>query len=291
MKKQNVPRFLYPIESMKDGEKLYFDRSEFAFIKKGELPETTILVYINKQAGGSIYEDASLFYVEKLGENQFTVEFPKNMEFAFNRKNTLKKQEDWYFIEELRNFRFANEEDSDDEFDANFLPDYIKKIEDYIDGPEFYINKKIVDQKLQLLPDFLMEYLENFQEQENMKDFLKEKKYDKTLKTEEMVDGERKDYKMKLYDLIIQVIEREIEGIEKEKEEDKKIIQESNDEMLLCLNLSELDEELQRAILSENFERASKIRDLIFQKSQIENDRTGWLYHPVFLLTFVCKYL
>lgn len=228
MEEHTRPKFLYPIEFMKDEDKYYFDREDFAFIRKGESPQTTtVSVYIKKHANGSIFSDEECLGLIKEQE-KFIVQYPPFTELNFEKESILQEDE-WILLEEIKNVVFSHENeqevDNDDVFDLNVFTNYVNELANYIDGVKFFIDKRLVDQKLILLPDLLIKYLDHFQEKEDKESYLEEWRIEKINIEEVMSDGERKNYKMKLYDLIIEVIEREIEEkIKQEKPGEKKQI-------------------------------------------------------------------
>jgi hypothetical protein len=314
MEKKNLQnselRFMTPIEFMEKGDKLFVPREDFVFIKSGNSrKEMEVSIYMRKNAAGILNEQLNYFLLEKISEEPiFALSFPEYLYYNFGDIASLKEDE-WSFLMKIKRFILADKDPLDeDSFESDFFENFVQDIEKYIEGPSFFIDKEYVDKKLRLVPNFLIEYLDHFQNKEDIPAYIEEWRFKKKNIDETMlkttVNGDRKDYMFKLYDLVISVINREIEKINKEKEEKQRKINEEKEEEqrklkeekyknLIYLNISELEKELEIAVSSEDYERASKIRDLISQKDEVEKNKTGWLYHPVFLfiLTLISKYL
>jgi hypothetical protein len=228
MEDHTNPKFLYPIEFMKDGDKYYFDRSDFAFIRKGNTPKTTVVsIYIKKHSSGSAIFDDNCIYLTKT-KGKFKLQYSFFEEIKFDEESVLQETE-WIFLKKIKNVSFSceNNEDIggvDYVFDPYAFDTCKNNLFAYIDGPQFYLDKEYVNLKMDNLRKLLIDYLDHFQEKRNMKDFLEEKSLDKSFVSEDMADGEKKSYKIKIYDLIIETIKDKIQEENKKENGDKVLI-------------------------------------------------------------------
>lgn len=270
MKKKEMHVFsMKPIEFMVKGEKGFISLTTVFLVVEGEsLEDMKLFLYIQKKAPILAFESDGYIPIEKIGDTNetgdFYIEFPQNIHYPFLTPRDIKDLDLLPRVE--ISFTIATSEEIDKKNnDYSLLPftDLIERIWSHIRNPNFVSKKEEVEAMLNFIPTSFEKIIKDFDD-EGLSLFIEQ--WDQELDAEKQnpSNGERKKTAMLLINTILSLLQKEKQ--EREKREEEKI--EISD--LEKLDIPGLDEEMSKAIASNNYERAAIIRDIKAKKQRKE---------------------
>lgn len=270
MKKKEMHVFsMKPIEFMVKGEKGFISSTTIFLVVEGEsLENMKLFLYIQKKAPILAFESDGYIPIEKIGDTNetgdFYIDFPQNIHYPFLTPKDIKDLDLLPRVE--ISFTIATSEEiakRSKDYSKLGFDQLVKVIWSYLDAPDFSSHKKQVDEMMKFIPSSLKELLKSFDD-EGLLLFTQQWGEELEQENENLSNGERKKTSMLLINTVISLLQKEKQ--EREKREEEKI--EISD--LEKLDIAGLDEEMSKAIASNNYERAAIIRDIKAKKQRKE---------------------
>jgi len=251
---------LKPILFMKKGEEAFLSSTNLSIVFRGDsLTSLKVLIYIEKNASiFSIETDIFYLHINKIGDGMdgkdFFIKFPEYINYQIIEESSIKKE--LYLSPIDVSYSIATAEIIKDR-----KPDYksldFESLMGYIwadiQSPDYLSKKKdSVAKMMEYIQSSFKKYIDPFDDEklietkEDWEDDLEEAK-------ESTVNGERRKISIEIYNMIIEIISKEIENRENTK----------NNECLKEMSKKELKKELDKAISRSDFEYAARIRDVL----------------------------
>jgi len=293
------------VKSMSINSSLYVDKAFFQlFIASKAREEFKVSVYMDKNAVGIDAPVPGLVLVKKIAKDVFDYWFPLDESYVVNRFSIKTKRgffppviiglsdvsmKTFKFVEQnqvetnktenevntnkIDDVNQNNNQDvkQDECFDINSFDDYVDDMFDYINGPMFFIDRSVIDEKLELLPGILFDYLCFFKTPEDERLFLDDWIAKRDWFFDDHHDGIRKRYIIKIYNTIIKTIE---EDLKDDEELVNEISQEHNLKSFLSnMSQKDLEKKADEAINKKDKETFLKISEELERRDGLEKNK------------------
>jgi hypothetical protein len=293
------------VKSMSINSSLYVDKVFFQiFLASKAREKFKVSVYMDKNAVGIDMPVPGLVLVKKIAKDVFDYWFPldepylvnlfsiqpkrgffppviidlpdvsiKTFKFVDKNEVETNKTEEEVNINKIDDVNQNNNQDvkQDECFDINSFDDYVDDMFDYINGPMFFIDRSVIDEKLELLPGILFDYLCFFKTPEDERLFLDDWIAKRDWFFDDHHDGIRKRYIIKIYNTIIKTIE---EDLKDDEELVNEISQEHNLKSFLSnMSQKDLEKKADEAINKKDKETFLKISEELERRDGLEKNK------------------
>lgn len=256
-----------PIEFMDQYENGFIPIGDCVLVYKGALlSEMKMFVYIRKFSTILGFESEGYFQIKKIGEtldgNSFFIEFPQNVYYPFVNISEIKEEE--YLSPVEINFTIPTK-DYIEQMKTNYsnfgFVSLIAIIWNNVESTDFVSQKDKVVEMIKHIPTALDKFMKTFDD-EALVEFREEWEINLEKEKDNSSNGERKKVSIKIYNLVIALLKKE-----ENRREEIIVIKKEIDDM----DLDSLKEEQQKSLLSEDYERATLIRDKIREMESAQN--------------------
>lgn len=256
-----------PIKFMVQEETGFIGSDDYFFAYDGGSLETMkIYLYIREHATIINFESEGTIPIEKTGEGlegkDFFIDIPKNIHCSFIHVSEVAKQD--FFLPRVEIDFTVPTKDEVEKMRTNYSNlDFLTLIAfiwAIIESTDYRSQKQKATNLITYIPTSLEKYMKGCDD-EALSSFKKQWEGYLEKEEDEAPDGDRKKIAVVIYKSVIDLIKKEEERRQKEmyKRNDRE-----------KMTIEELNDELEKAIESQDFEDAVKIRDLIANLKTID---------------------